>query len=84
MGGWVKEKTSERISADQKPSTSKYLQIISTIIFNPFTLCTVKYRLGTTLHYYMYHLEVDDYLTGFERIEGWVGGSPEIISVKGL
>ncbi len=31
----------------------------------------VKYSLGTILHYYMYHLEVDDYLTGFEGIEGW-------------
>ncbi len=25
----------------------------SSIIFNPFTLCLVKYRLRTTLHYYM-------------------------------
>ncbi len=56
----------------------------SSIIFNPFTLCIVKYSMGTTLHYYTYHLEVDDYLTEFERIDGWVGGSLEILSVKGL
>ncbi len=32
----------------------------------------------------MYHLEVNNYLTGFERIEGLVGGSQEILSVKGF
>ena len=29
-------------------------------------------------------LKVDDFLMGFERIEGWVDGSQEILSLKGL
>ena len=28
--------------------------------------------------------KVYKYFTGFERIEGWVGGSQEILSLKGL